>query len=306
MTQFKYSHKQKGVVEITPLVDEGAPAPDINLVHRYHVDRWDRWSDIPGIYVLVAPDMDEDGKTCVYVGKSMENGVGNRVQTHDSSPPKGLSRWSFAVLVIGQNIDPQKLEYKEVGVLERMMYDALVKGDGVRLINEKQPKEQELRHSVLKKLEGYRDLICEILRLHGCYEDGSAKQKKLAAARKPKAAKEGGNGSGDGGGNGEVPPETGQPETKTRKRKHIGVKMADLVTAGLLPLGTRLTVSSTYKQRYPGEAEVADQQGQIRLLTFGPDSNRRPIPADGGGPFKRPSTAAKALANQFGVPLESV
>lgn len=178
----------------------------------------DEW-DAPRVYLLLDP-VRLDGTYGVYVGKAPA-GLRNRLRNHRRNKAHGAR----ALLVVRDTT--YGWDSAQVGWLEGRLYDLLDGATLATLSNGNRPQDETVRPYDRAALEAATQPVAAVLRLLGCSPD-TFDDEKVASP--------------------EAVPGPGSPRVR-----QYGVSLRDLVEAGVLAAGERLT--STYPS-YPATATV--------------------------------------------------
>lgn len=236
--KFVFTLRKRGVVSIGT---DQKPRPHLTLLWRHALSPKMDLPDKPGAYILADMVPGTDGKRAVYVGRSDEALLGQRIHQHRIAPLTGISEWGAAVCYTGDNrYNPLRPE--ESAAMEYLLYADLTSRSGVSLANKRTPREPSLPHTRWEILKSHSQLVLSLLETVGVILEEAPSREK---------------------------PEPSPSEPKT---KYFGVSLSDLVAAGLLRVGSKLRSSVP---KYPAEAEIADARGEIRLLRHGRDRRGR-------------------------------
>lgn len=238
--KFVFTLRKRGVVSIGT---DQKPRPHLTLLWRHALSPKMDLPDKPGAYILADMVPGTDGKRAVYVGRSDEALLGQRIHQHRMAPLTGISEWGAAVCYTGDNrYNPLRPE--ESAAMEYLLYADLTSRSGVSLANKRTPREPSLPHTRWEILKSHSQLVLSLLETVGVVLE------KAPSREKP------------------------EPSPSEPKTKYYGVSLSDLVNDGLLQVGDILK-STPKASRQQAEAEIADARGQIRLLRHGRDSQGR-------------------------------
>jgi hypothetical protein len=199
-------------------------------------EEWDR----PGVYVLLDP-VALDGAYGAYVGKAPA-GLRDRLRNH----LRQKEHWARAVLVIRDTT--YGWDSAQVGWLEGRLYDLLDGATLATLSNKMRPQDETVRPYDRAALEAATEPVAAILRLLGCSPDTFADEPP-----------------------GPGPAPLATPASVSRKQYSVSVR--DLITAGVLRAGERL--SST--QRSAPATAVLEADGTLVV-----DGQRHSSPSTAG------------------------
>lgn len=173
--------------------------------------------DVPGVYVLLDRP-DADGTWGVYAGKAPA-GIKSRLQSH----LRNKDHWQRAVLVTKDST--HGFNSAEVGWLEGRLYDLFAVAEAANLHNANRPSDETLPQYDRSMLEMLILPLRRVLRLLG-YDPATSDD----TPTEKKAAKSG-----------------------RAKQRYYGVKLSEIVTAGLLEPDTELVSTNNAS---PGSAVV--------------------------------------------------
>lgn len=217
------------------VVLDGNAALRMAIVDRASMSRLDDEWDKPGVYLLLDP-VQLDGSYDVYVGKAPA-GLRHRLRQHRRSK----DHWARALLVIRDTT--YGWDSAQVGWLEGRLYDMLDGATLATLSNGNRPQDETVRPYDRAALEAATQPIAAVLRLLGCSPDTFDDDANAPA------------------------------EASQRTQRHYGVSLADLIRAGDLTPGEKLT--STYPS-YPATATL-QRDGSITY-----DDERHSSPSAAG------------------------
>lgn len=174
----------------------------------------DEW-DEPGNYILLDPT-DPDGTWGCYVGKAAPGGVKSRLAAHARSK----DHWRRAVII--QRDTTHGFNSAQVAWLEGRIYDLLAAADDAKLHNGNRPSDETLPAFERAMLEACVLPVRRVLRLLG--HDPATTDDS-----------------------------SGPVAVKTRTNRFYGVKLAEIIEAGLIAPGTRLVSTNG---AWPAEAVI--------------------------------------------------
>lgn len=215
------------------VVFDGNAALRMAVVDRRSAGGLDESWDTPGVYLLLDP-VALDGAYGVYVGKAPA-GLRLRVRQH----VKAKDHWSRALLVTRDTT--HGWHSAQVGWLEGRLYDLLDGASLATLANGNRPQDESLPAYDRAALEAAVTPIAAVLRLLGCSPDAFDE---------------------------DAPSESPGPSPR-----QYNVTLADLVQAGDLAVGEKLTSTSLSA---PGVA-VLGENGSLTV-----DGQRFPSPSAAG------------------------
>ena len=179
----------------------------------------------------------KNGKQSLHVGRSAESLLNQRIHQHCIAPNTDISRWLIAVCFTGDDRN-STLGQVESRALEYLLYADLATRPGISLANQQMPTEPSLPNTKWENLKTHQQTIISLLGSFGVLLD-----KKVKPISKRK-------------------------KSPTRYKETV----SDLLAAGLLQVGEVLE-SSRKNRAQQAEAEIADTQGNIRLLRYTQDDN---------------------------------
>ena len=179
----------------------------------------------PGVYLLLYP-IGPDGAFDIYVGKASTGGLRSRMLTHKNVKPG----WMRSLLI--KRNTPEPYNSAHVGWLEGRLWSLVKAAAHAHLVNSNQPGTENLPAYERATLELAINPIRQAMRLLG-----------YSLAPEP--------GEGD-------PP---LPGARSRRR-YYGVKVLDLINAGLLSAGAVLEVIGT---GFEGTKATVEADGRLLL-----------------------------------------
>lgn len=219
------------------VIYDGSAALRFAVVERDFVSRLaDEW-DKPGNYILLDP-IDPDGTWGCYVGKAAPGGVKARLLNH----VRQKEHWRRAVII--QRDTTHGFNSAQVAWLEGRLYDLLAAADDAKLHNGNRPSDETLPAFERAMLEACVLPVRRVLRLLG-HDPATTDDSTDPIA------------------------------VKTRTNRFYGVKLTEIIAAGLISPGTRLISTNG---AWPAEAT---------LVTGGVEY--------GGSVYPTPSAAAIAV-----------
>lgn len=221
-------------------VFDGNAALRMAIVDRQSVGALDESWEAPGIYLLLDP-VALDGYYGAYVGKAPA-GLRGRLRQHASR--RGKDHWARALLVVRDTT--HGWHSAQVGWLEGRLYDLLDGATFAGLSNGNRPQDETLPAYERAALEAAVEPIAAVLRLLGCSPDTFDEDSPDQS----------------------TPPDAG--------KTHYGVTVRDLLAAGEVTVGERLTST---RPSAPGTA-VVRSDGSLTV---------------DGQPFSSPSAAGAHL-----------
>ena len=264
MTKFKFEpNSTAGVIEVE--IDAGNsddPRPQLAVVHRAEASNLpEEWG--PGAYVLVDLLPSDGHKRKAYVGEATKAGVSDRIQRHIPKS-QSLENWIFAVVIygqVGEGVKP-KLPYEQAQALECELIRAFTSHSNIEVVNKNEPGEPEMTKKDWSRISSYVKPVMDMLKIMGCDVNKKPSLHWLHANKPSNAPTKQ-----------ESPPAPPIPYRpsptikKTKKVRHFGVKLSDLVETGYLVVGDRLVPSTKkgYANRYSGEGIVIERNGKIYI-----------------------------------------
>lgn len=232
--KFIFTPLKKGIISVRT---GEQPEPHITVLWRHALDPKPDFPDKSGVYVLADLIPGKDGKQSLHVGRSAESLLNQSIHKHCIAPHADISRWLIAICITGDDKN-STLGQLESRALEYLLHANLTTRPGISLGSKQTPLEPSLPNTKWEKLKIHQHTIVSLLGALGVLLDKRATQ------------------------------------IAKRKKSPIRYKetVSDLLTAGLLQVGEVLE-SSRKNPAQQAEAEIADTQGNIRLLRYAQDNN---------------------------------
>ena len=258
-SKFILTSLKRGVVSVRT---GEQPGPHITLLWRHALEPKPDFPDKSGVYVLADLIPGRDGKQSLYVGRSAESLINQRIHQHCITPLTNISEWLIAVCFTGDDKN-STLGQLESRALEYLLYENLTTRPGISLANQQAPIEPSLPNTKWENLKAHQHTIISLLESLGMLLD-----KKV-------------------------------PQTSKRRRSPIRhkEKVSDLLAAGLLQVGEVLESSRKTPGPTSAEAAIANTQGHIKLLRYGKNEDGAWINdvSQDDQIFETPSAAAKEV-----------
>lgn len=202
---------------------DGSAALKFAVVERTYVQRLGEEFDRPGNYVLLDIPDGEDGWSA-YVGKASPGGVRSRLMSH----MKAKDHWRRALII--QRDTTHAFNSAQVAWLEGRLYDLLDAAELATLHNGNRPSDETLPAFERAMLEACILPISRVLRLLGHDPATSDDNGTITAT------------------------------VRTRTSRFYGITVSDLIDAGYLTPGVRLTSTNSV---WPAEATL-NTDGTVR------------------------------------------
>lgn len=187
------------------VVFDGNAALRMAIVDRQSVGALDESWEAPGVYLLLDP-VQADGAYRAYVGKAP---AGLRARLREHASRRGKDHWVRALLVVRDTT--HGWHSAQVGWLEGRLFDLLDGATLARLVNGNRPQDETLPPYERAALEAAVEPIAAVLRLLGFSPDTFDEEAPGQS----------------------TPPDVG--------KTHYGVTLAELIDAGDLRIGERLS-----------------------------------------------------------------
>ncbi|BDO43149.1 hypothetical protein [Cellulomonas sp. NTE-D12] len=201
------------------------------VVERAGITRLGVEWDQPGTYILLDPH-DSEGAFGTYVGKAAPGGVRSRLMSHI----KTKDHWTRVVII--QRDTTHGFNSAQVGWLEGRLYDLMQSSEFARLHNGNRPGDETLPLFERNMLEQAVPPIRRLLRLLG-YDAAPADDSSAIL--------------------------DGRRSQQPSGKRHYGVALADMITAGALSVGTPLVSTNG---AWPARAVVVADGVEFAGITY--------------------------------------
>ncbi len=243
-SRFIFTPLKRGIVSVRT---GEKPEPHITLLWRHALEPKPDFPDKSGVYVLADLIPGKDGKQSLYVGRSAETLINQRIHQHCITPLANISEWLIAVCFTGDDRN-STLGQVESRALEYLLYENLTARPGISLANQQTPIEPSLPNTKWENLKAHQQTVVSLLGALGVLLDKTTQIPKR--------------------------PSDPPPEQKSKSPKRREETVSDLLVAGLLQVGEVLE-SSRKNRAQQAEAKINDIQGNIMLLRYAKDDEGR-------------------------------
>ena len=243
-SKFIFTPLKRGIVSVRT---GEKPEPHITVLWRHALEPKPDFPDKSGVYVLADLIPEKDGKQSLYVGRSAESLINQKIHQHCITPLTNISEWLIAVCFTGDDRN-STMGQVESRALEYLLYENLTARPGISLANQQTPMEPSLPNTKWENLKAYQQTVVSLLGALGVLLD-----KPTQVPKRP----------------------SDPPSQQKRKRPDIHEeKVSDLLVAGLLQVGDRLQ-SNSKQPSQQAEAIINNKQGDIKILRYAKDDEGR-------------------------------
>lgn len=243
-SKFIFTPLKRGIVSVRT---GKRPEPHITVLWRHALEPKPDFPDKSGVYVLADLIPGGDGKQSLYVGRSAESLINQKIHQHCITPLTNISEWLIAVCFTGDDRN-STMGQVESRALEYLLYENLTARPGISLANQQTPIEPSLPNTKWENLKAHQQTVISLLGALGVLLD-----KPTQVPKRP----------------------SDPPSQQKRKRPDIHEeKVSDLLVAGLLQVGDRLQ-SNSKQPSQQAEAIINNKQGDIKILRYAKDDEGR-------------------------------
>ncbi len=243
-SRFIFTPLKRGIVSVRT---GEKPEPHITLLWRHALEPKPDFPDKSGVYVLADLIPGKDGKQSLYVGRSAESLINQRIHQHCITPLTNISEWLIAVCFTGDDRN-STLGQVESRALEYLLYENLTARPGISLANQQTPIEPSLPNTKWENLKAHQQTVVSLLGALGVLLDKTT----------------------------QIPKQPNDPPSQQKRRSpeiHEET-VSDLLVARLLQVGDRLQ-SNSKQPSQQAEAMINDKQGNIKILRYAKDDEGR-------------------------------